>query len=118
MALLLTGAGPRSYLVRYFREALDPGCQVICADCRASAPAGNEADHFYPVSDSGSPSSLREIAAICRKHRVRALFSGQDLDAHVLSHHQEAWASAGVQAFLPSPQWSSIALDNRSFDRA
>lgn len=110
-SILLTSAGRRSYLVRYFREALGPGGLVVCADSRASAPAGNEADHFYPVSDCASPSYPREIAAICRKHQVRALFSGHDLDTHVLSHHQQLWASAGVQAFLPSPEWSSIALD-------
>jgi carbamoyl-phosphate synthase large subunit len=111
MNVLLTSVGRRSYLVRYFKEALGPYGEVICANSRDSAPARLEADHFHLVSASCTLGYVDEIKALCAAHDIRALFSCHDLDTYVLSRHRAALDALPLTAFLPDPEWNEIALD-------
>jgi carbamoyl-phosphate synthase large subunit len=111
MNVLLTSVGRRSYLVRYFKEAVGQSGQVICANSLESAPARQEADRFHVVSESCAPGYVDEIKAICAAHDIRALFSCHDLDTYVLSRRQAELAALPLTAFLPDPEWNETALD-------
>ena len=111
MNVLLTSVGRRSYLVEYFKAAVGPGGQVICANSRDSAPARRAADHFHLVPESCAPGYVDAIKALCVAHDVRALFSCHDLDTCVLSRRQLELAELPLTAFLPSPEWNEAALD-------
>jgi carbamoyl-phosphate synthase large subunit len=111
MNILLTSVGRRSYLVQYFKEAVGPRGQVICANSRDSAPARQHADQFHLVSESSTPGYVDEIKALCVAHDVRALFSCHDLDTYVLSRRQSELAGLPLTAFLPDPEWNEFTLD-------
>jgi carbamoyl-phosphate synthase large subunit len=111
MNVLLTSVGRRSYLVEYFKAAVGPGGQVICANSRDSAPARRAADQFHLVPESCAPGYVEAIKELCVAQNVRALFSCHDLDTCVLSRRQAEFAGLPLTAFLPSPEWNEVTLD-------
>ena len=44
MNILFTCAGRRTYLLKYFKENLEPGDQILATDMQLSAPALQAAD--------------------------------------------------------------------------
>jgi len=98
-------------LVEYFKAAVGPGGQVICANSRDSAPARRAADQFHLVPESCAPGYVEAIKTLCVAQDIRALFSCHDLDACVLSRRQAELAGLPLTAFLPSPEWNEVTLD-------
>ena len=111
MNIVLTSVGRRSYLVKYFKEALGADGAVICVNSQDSGPARRYADFFYQVPESCSAAYLPELRRICRVHQIHALFSLHDLDTYVLSRSHAELSDLKLTAFLPDPIWNEIALD-------
>ena len=61
MNVLLTCAGRRTYLVRYFQEALRGRGEALARDSSASAPAIIEADRGLPLAE-GTPAEPVSVA--------------------------------------------------------
>jgi carbamoyl-phosphate synthase large subunit len=111
MNILLTSVGRRSYLVRYFREALQGGGTVIGANMYANAPGMCEADEAVVVPASHEPTYVDVILDVCRTHNIGMLCSFHDLDVFILGQHRDRIAKAGVIPVLPDPDWARICLD-------
>lgn len=111
MNVLITAAGRRAYLVEYFKKAVDPCGEVICANIYPGTPAMLAADHSYVVSLSSHPHYVDEIITICRKHDVKLLLSCHDLDVLVLSRHRSRFDELGILAVLPNERWGQLCLD-------
>lgn len=111
MNILFTSVGRRSYLIRYFKQALEGKGLVICANSVETAPALSEADLIYKVSQSTDVGYFDEIKAICLKHDIKAIFSLHDLDNYVLSQFVKDFETMGIVPFLPNLEWANIALD-------
>jgi carbamoyl-phosphate synthase large subunit len=109
--VLLTSAGRRSYLVRYFREALGGAGKVICANAYPDTPAMCVADETAVVPFSYHPEYLPTLLEICRKYEIGLLCSMHDLDTFILSRHVKKLKSVGVTPVLPDEQWGQICLD-------
>lgn len=109
--VLLTSVGRRSYLVNYFRQALQGRGSVICADMKADTPAMYAADLAIVTPASHDPAYLPMILDICRDHQVTLLCSFSDADAYALSQHGAVFRQVGVATTLPSADWGRITLD-------
>lgn len=111
MNVLLTSVGRRSYLVRYFREALRGRGRVIVTNTHPDTSGMNEADVAIIVPPSHDSSYINVIEDICRHHNVGILCSLHDLDVFVLAQHRDRLVGAGVIPVLPDSDWARICLD-------
>lgn len=117
MNVLLTAAGRRSYLVRYFREALRGGGIVVAANSDGATPAMWLADAAEVVPPSHHPEYVERIASLCRRYDVGLLCSCHDLDVLALAPHRTRLAEQGVAAMLPDADWARAALDKVEIGR-
>lgn len=112
MNVLLTCAGRRNYLVRYFREALQGRGRVLAADASPNAPALQEADGWFTLPPVCEPGYVGELLERCRTQGVRLLVSLNDLELPVLAHERERFQQAGVLVAVSSPD-----VVERCFDK-
>ncbi len=112
MNVLLTCAGRRNYLVRYFRESLGERGVVIAIDANSNAPALQVADRWFvlpPISDSTYMDRLLEL---CRKNEVRLVVPLNDLELPLLARERSRFERAGIVVLVSSPE-----VIRRSFDK-
>lgn len=117
MNLLLTCAGRRSYLVKYFRAALVGAGKVICTNSDTSAPAMQVADLAIAVPRSDHPEYVQTILDICATHDVRMVTSLHDLDGYVLSRYKQDFISLGCHPILPDPEIARLCLDKHEMNQ-
>lgn len=111
MNVLLTAVGRRSYLVRYFQQALAGNGKVIATNTHPDTAGMYAADIARVVPPSHDPDYINAILAVCREHGVRMLCSCHDLDVFALAQAQDRLVHAGVTTVLPSADWAKTCLD-------
>lgn len=114
MNVLLTSAGRRSYLVRYFQQALAGRGQVLVANCLEQAAAMHFADQAFLVPASNENGYGEAILAICKQHAVGLICSCHDLDTLALSAIKPQLINAGAYPMLPNHDWALRSLDKLS----
>jgi carbamoyl-phosphate synthase large subunit len=113
MNILLTSVGRRSYLVKYFKQALAGRGQVICANMYADTAAMYVADQSVVVPASHDSRYIPKFLELCRDYQIKLVSSFHDLDLYILSQHQDEIRQAGAFPMLPSAEWGRIALDKQ-----
>jgi carbamoyl-phosphate synthase large subunit len=111
MNVLLTSAGRRSYIVQYFREALDADSKVIVANTIADAPAMQAADIAIQVPASHEPSYIPTLLEICHTYQVRLLLSLHDLDTKFLAPHRQKFYDLNVVPVISEPCFVDTCYD-------
>lgn len=111
MNVLLTSAGRRNYLLRYFRSALDGRGKILAADASRDAPALAEADQAFLVPSVSSPAYVDELLDLCRAHDVRLLIPLNDLELPVLAPHRDRFLGIGAIPVVSSPDVVRICMD-------
>lgn len=109
--ILLTCAGRRNYLVDYFRQALAGRGKVFASDAADSAPALQEADRAFLVPPVTDPDYFTILLAICREHRVRLLFSLNDLELPLLARQRDQFLNIGTIPVVSSPTVVDLCFD-------
>jgi carbamoyl-phosphate synthase large subunit len=112
--ILLTCAGRRNYLVEYFRQALDGRGRIFASDADGSAPALQEADRAFLVPPVTHPDYFDILLAICRDHRVRLLFSLNDLELPLLARQRDRLLNVGTIPVVSSPAVVDLCFDKWS----
>jgi carbamoyl-phosphate synthase large subunit len=111
MNILLTCAGRRNYLVKYFREALGhEGC-VCAADMQLTAPALVDAQKAFKVPSIYNPNYIESIIAICIENDINAVLSLNDLELPILSQNEKRFAEIGVRVVVSSEKVIDICFD-------
>lgn len=108
---MLTCAGRRNYLIRFFQDALDGQGIVIAADASGDAPALREADRAFMVPFVGDPNYFDALLSICRKWDVRLLISLNDLELPRLAHHRHKFSQIGTIPVVSEPDVVDICFD-------
>jgi len=111
MNVLLTCAGRRNYLVRYFRHALAGRREVCTADAAPDAPAMQEADRAFVAPPVRDPLYIDYLWSLCRAHRIRLLIPLNDLELPVLSCCRDRFLAAGTIPVVPPPEVVDICFD-------
>ncbi|WP_413452525.1 ATP-grasp domain-containing protein [Georgenia phoenicis] len=104
VTVLITSAGRRNYLVRWFREALEsvsPRSRVVVADASPDAPARAEASAFERLPSIRDEAYLPTLLQICDRYEVDVALSLNDYE---LSH----WARTEMLA-TPSTQFLRLS---------
>lgn len=111
MNVLLTFAGRRNYLVKFFQEALEGRGRVFAADASESAPALAEADKSFVVPDVTHEDYLDVLLAICKKHQVRLLISLHDLELPLFARERARFEDIGTLPVVSSPDVIDVCFD-------
>jgi carbamoyl-phosphate synthase large subunit len=111
MNVLLTCAGRRSYLVRFFREALRGRGEVIACDCCANAPTLADADRSFVVPRVDAPEYADTLLAVCRENAVRLVIGVNDLELADLARQAPRFRAAGTVVVVASPRVISTCQD-------
>jgi carbamoyl-phosphate synthase large subunit len=109
--ILLTSAGRRSYLVNYFKQALNGNGKVIATNMYSYTPAMLTADEAIVVPPSLDKDYIPNIVNICLEYDIDLICSLHDLDVFVLANNREQLIKTGSFPVIPSPQWARICLD-------
>jgi carbamoyl-phosphate synthase large subunit len=103
MNVLVTCAGRRNLLVRYFRESLAGRGLVYAADASAEAPALQEADGAFVVPTIDDPGYFEHLIRICERHGIRVLVSVNDLELPLLARRRGAFLDVGTIPVISPP---------------
>jgi carbamoyl-phosphate synthase large subunit len=104
MNVLLTCAGRRNYLVRFFQEALH-GCGfVLAADASEHAPAFADADRKFIVPSMDHPDYFDALLRICHEHEVGLIVPVNDLEIEGLARKTPHFLALGtLPVVAPAP---------------
>lgn len=111
MNILFTCAGRRTYLLKYFKENLSEGDLVVATDMQLTAPALQVADVKLQVPAVYDPSYIDITLDICKKHKVNALISLNDLELPILADNKSKFEELGVKVIVSSPEVIDICFD-------
>ncbi|SFT85317.1 ATP-grasp domain-containing protein [Halomonas saccharevitans] len=111
MNIMLTSAGRRNYLLKYFRDSLGGNGRVLAADCSDYAAALQEADGAFVVPPVNAPGYVEGLLELCLAQRVGLLFSLNDHELAVLAAARERFSAQGVQIVVSRPGVISLAAD-------
>jgi carbamoyl-phosphate synthase large subunit len=113
MNVLLTCAGRRNYLVRFFADALRRagGGRVVAADASADAPALADADVGYRVPRIDAPDYLDVLAAVVEAEAIDLVVSLNDLELPLLARNRDRFAALGARAVVSAPDVIEACFD-------
>lgn len=113
MNILITSAGRRVKIVRYFQnEIKEVSGSVITTDLDPNAPALFYSDYAYVVPNIRSETYIDELMAICKKHKVSAVISLIDPELSILAEQKHFFAEEGISVIT-----SSLRMIELSFDK-
>jgi carbamoyl-phosphate synthase large subunit len=104
MNVMLTCAGRRNYLVKFFQETLEGRGLVFAADASADAPALSQADKSFILPAVSHPAYLGRLLGICRQHRVFLLIPLNDLELPLLASQKARFLQVGTLPVISTPQ--------------
>ena len=111
MNILFTCAGRRTYLLKYFKENLGINDKILATDMQLSAPALQVADVPLQVPAVYSSNYIDITLDICKKYKVDALVSLNDLELPILADNRSEFKSIGVVPIVSAPNVIDICFD-------
>lgn len=111
MNILFTCAGRRTYLLKYFKDNMQPEDKVVATDMQLSAPALQVADVKLQVPAVYDPKYIDITLDICKEHHIDALISLNDLELPILAEQKVRFEGLGVKVIVSDPQVIDICFD-------
>lgn len=111
MNVLLTSAGRRNYLVRYFREAVGDLGEVLVADVDSTAPALYEGCRRVELPRAENPSFSEQLLAECLRHRVGLVIPLNDLELGPMARARSLLERHGVRVAVADEGAVRLCLD-------
>ncbi len=111
MKILLTSAGRRGYLVKYFKEALGKNGEVHVANSSKLCPAFIYADHTVITPLIYDKMYISFLKNYCIEKKINAIISLLDIDLLVLAKHKQEFANLGVTIIVSSSEIVEICND-------
>lgn len=111
MNILLTSVGRRSYLVEYFKEALNGDGEVHVMNSSEQSPA-------FLVADKASVSPLIYdenyipfLLDYCKQNQIDAVISLFDIDLPILAKNKDKFEQAGVRVIVSNYEFVEVCND-------
>lgn len=111
MNILFTCAGRRTYLLKYFRNNMQPGDKIVATDMQLTAPALQVSDVKIQVPAVYDPQYINITLDICKEHKIDALISLNDLELPIMAEQKEKFEALGVKVIVSDPQVIDICFD-------
>lgn len=110
MNILLTSAGRRSYLVKYFKEALNGEGLIHAANSSSLSTAFLYADKTVVTPLIYDENYIPFLLDYCRENSITAVISLFDIDLLILAQHKKDFAKIGTRVIVAHKD--SIAICN------
>ena len=94
--ILILSAGTRDKVVQYFVKEFNGSGAVIATDCSDLAPAIYDADRFHIVPRIDAPGYIDGILDICRRDKIRGVFSLIDPELSMLARDRARFEAVGT----------------------
>ncbi len=111
MNLLLTSVGRRSYLVEYFKKALEGQGKVFVANSTALSPAFLVADEAVIVPEIYDPHYIPFLLRYCAEKDIKAIISLFDIDLPILARHKQDFEGIGTKVLVSDSDFIDICND-------
>ena len=111
MNILFTCAGRRTYLLKYFKENMQPSDKVVATDMQLTAPAVQVADIKLQVPAVCDPKYIDITLDICKQYNIDALISLNDLELPILADNKAKFEQIGVKVIVSSSEVIDICFD-------
>ncbi len=111
MNVLLTSVGRRSYLVKYFKDALNGAGEVHVANSSDISPAFQVADYSFVTPLIYDDNYIPFLLEYCMEKDIKAIISLFDVDLPVLSKNKACFEEIGVRVLVSDPYVIDICND-------
>ncbi len=111
MNILLTSAGRRSYLVKYFKEALGDTGLVHAANSSPLSTAFLYADKTVVTPLIYHEEYIPFLLDYCKNNSIDAIISLFDVDLMVLARNKDLFAQAGIRVIVANEEAIDICND-------
>ena len=111
MNILFTCAGRRTYLLKYFKENMQPGDKIVATDMQLSAPALQAADIKVQVPAVYAENYVDITLDICKQYKIDILISLNDLELPILAENKSRFEALNVNLIVSSPEVIDICFD-------
>ena len=111
MNILLTSAGRRGYLVKYFKDVIGDNGEVHCGNSSSLSPAFYYADKCVVTPLIYDDKYIPFLLDYCKKNKISALISLFDIDLFILACHKEEFREIGVTVVVSDKSVISICND-------
>ena len=116
--ILITSAGKRVALVKYFKETLIkffPKAKVFTSDMNPEyAPAGYISDGCFKVPRVTDASYPIELMHVCERNDVGMVIATIDTELMILSQHKEQFCNRGIYIIVSNTSFIDICRDKRN----
>lgn len=109
--ILFTSAGRRSYLIKYFKEALGNTGKVHVANSSDVSTAFQAADYSVVTPLIYDESYIPFLLNYCEKNKIDAVISLFDIDLPILSGNKQKFAAIGTNVIVSEPETIEICND-------
>lgn len=109
--ILLTSAGRRSYLVKYFKDALGNEGTIHAANSSIYSPAMEAADKAVRTPIIYSDEYIPFLLNYCREERINAIIPLFDVDIPVLARNRDRFEQMGVRLIVSDIKIVEICND-------
>jgi len=111
MNILITSAGTRGYLIRYFKKELKEKGKIFAADCSKYAPALYDADNYFIIPAVSNENYINELYKICLKNDVKGVISLNDIELPVLAQYKSKFMEKGIKLIVSDPETIEACYD-------
>lgn len=111
MNLLFTSVGRRSYLLKYFRNAMEAGDKIYATNSTALNPAFLEADEWVVTPTIYDNDYIPFLLKYCKEKNISALISLFDIDLPVLAANKNKFAEIGTKVIVSDAGFIDICND-------
>ena len=110
MNILITSAGRRSYLIKYFKEAIKGKGKVFASNCEYTI-ALQEADDYFISPMIYDDHYVESLIIYCKKNDITAIISVFDIDLLVLSKAKDIIEKNRIRLLLSGEDVIGICND-------
>lgn len=109
--ILLTSVGRRSYLVKYFKEALDDIGEVHVSNSSDISPAFLVADKSIVSPLIYDDKYIPFLLNYCKKNNINIIISLFDIDLYKLALNKDLFAKNGIRVIVSDADFVKICND-------
>lgn len=109
--ILITSAGIRGYIIKYFQEALKNKGKVFAADSSRYSPALYNADDYFIVPDVSDKDYITHLKKICDENNINGIISLNDLELPILSENKDRFTEKGIEVIVSNPKVTNLCYD-------
>lgn len=113
MNILLTSAGRRTYMVKYFKNVLK-GKGKVFASNSIETNTLHEADNYVITPQIYDENYIGFLLDYCKKENIQAIISLFDIDLPILSRNRELFEKEGIKLVISDYKVTTICNDKWS----